>query len=136
MHAKDVSQALYRAALWVADTPKAHRLKEATELAFPFGSGALASPFKSKRNSVSDEWKTVRTVVPSSETTSLPLFFVADDGNSTQDSLAKAVAKVWGVEYGFMSSSVVTLVQQFAKVSSRGLGAHADRLQRHGRGRE
>lgn len=118
VHAVDVAQALYLAAIWVMATPRAQALKDAgSELAFPFKPPSF-SISAAKRNSISDVWKTVKTVVPQGESPVLPLFFVTDDGNSTQDSLAAAVAQVWGLQYGFLSSSVVTLVQQFAKVGS------------------
>ena len=65
---------------------------------------------------MSDMWKTVDSVVPDTEEVKVPLFNVADDGDSTQESLAKAVAQVWGIRYGFVNSTIATLVQQFAKV--------------------
>ena len=46
----------------------------------------------------------------------IPIFNVVDENDSTQDKLAKAVAEVWGVKYGFLNSTVASLVQQFAKV--------------------
>lgn len=59
----------------------------------------------------------MNTVVPPTEKIMVPIFNVVDDADSTQEKLAKAVAEVWGIKYGFMSSTVATLVQQFAKVS-------------------
>lgn len=50
----------------------------------------------------------------------VPIFNVVDENDSTQEKLAKAVAEVWGVKYGFLNSTVATLVQQFAKVSPAG----------------
>jgi hypothetical protein len=47
------------------------------------------------------------------------LFNIVDDGDSTQEKLAKAVAEVWGVKWGFLNSTVASLVQQFAKVGPR-----------------
>ena len=67
---------------------------------------------------MSDTWKTVKTVVPEREKVMIPLFNVVDEGDSTQDKLAKAVAQVWGVQYGFLNSTVASLVQQFAKVGT------------------
>jgi hypothetical protein len=46
----------------------------------------------------------------------VPIFNVVDENDSTQEKLAKAVAEVWGVKYGFLNSTVASLVQQFAKV--------------------
>lgn len=45
----------------------------------------------------------------------VPIFNVVDENDSTQEKLAKAVAEVWGVKYGFLNSTVASLVQQFAK---------------------
>ena len=45
------------------------------------------------------------------------LFNVVDENDSTQEKLAKAVAEVWGIKWGFLNSTVASLVQQFAKVS-------------------
>lgn len=120
MHAKDVAQGLYLTALWLAQTPRAQQLKEAgTELAFPFVSMS-SSPFKGlRRSSISSEWKGVKTVIPAGKNPVMPLFMVADDGNSNQDTLAAAVTQVWGIKYGFISSSLVSLVQQFAKVGHK-----------------
>lgn len=42
-----------------------------------------------------------------------------DENDSTQEKLAKAVAEVWGIKFGFLNSTVASLVQQFAKVSWR-----------------
>jgi hypothetical protein len=47
----------------------------------------------------------------------VPIFNVVDDGDSTQEKLAKAVAEVWGIKWGFLNSTVASVVQQFAKVS-------------------
>jgi hypothetical protein len=47
----------------------------------------------------------------------VPIFNVVDENDSTQEKLAKAVAEVWGVKYGFLNSTVASLVQQFAKVN-------------------
>lgn len=105
-------------------TPRDQVLKEAgTELHFPFGdekkSKWLFTRGSKKSNSqISDEWRNVKTVVPENETPIVPMFNIVDDGDSTQDSLAKAVAQVWDVQYGFMSTTIMTLVAQFAKVSN------------------
>jgi hypothetical protein len=77
------------------------------------------SPFslgKDKRTSVSDLYKTVKTIVPEQEKVVLPMWNVVDEGDSTQEKLGRAVADVWGIKYGFLNSTVATLVQQFAKV--------------------
>lgn len=71
---------------------------------------------KDKRTSFSEAYKSVKSVIPESTKVRLPLLNVVDDGDSTQDSLGRAVAEVWGLKYGFLNSAVTTLVQQFAKV--------------------
>ena len=68
-----------------------------------------------------DPYKTVETVIPANTSVTLPLFNVVDEQDSTQESLAKAVAEVWNIKYGFLNSTVAALVQQFAKAS----GIHA-----------
>jgi hypothetical protein len=55
-------------------------------------------------------------VIPEKEVVKIPIFNVVDENDSTQEKLAKAVAEVWGVKYGFLNSTVASLVQQFAKV--------------------
>ncbi|KAL1410887.1 hypothetical protein Q8F55_001830 [Vanrija albida] len=119
VHAVDIAQALYLTGLWLAATPRAQALKEAgVPLPFPFNppSTLTFSLNSHKRtSSFTDTWKTVKTVVPEGEEVVAPLFNVTDDEDSTQGSLAKAVAAVWGVNFGFLSSTVATLVQQFAK---------------------
>jgi hypothetical protein len=77
------------------------------------------SPFslgKDKRTSLSDLYKTVKTTVPEQEKVVLPLWNVVDEGDSAQEKLGRAVADVWGIKYGFLNSTVASLVQQFAKV--------------------
>jgi hypothetical protein len=66
---------------------------------------------------MSETWKTVKSVVSDKEKVVLPLFNVVDENDSTQDKLAKAVSQIWGIEYGFLNSTMSSLVQQFAKVS-------------------
>jgi hypothetical protein len=56
-------------------------------------------------------------VIPEKEVVKVPIFNVVDENDSTQEKLAKAVAEVWGVKYGFLNSTVASLVQQFAKVN-------------------
>lgn len=70
-----------------------------------------------KRASLSEKWKTVPTVVPENENVKVVLFNIVDEGDSTQEKLARAVAEVWGIKWGFLNSTVASLVQQFAKVS-------------------
>jgi hypothetical protein len=70
----------------------------------------------SKRTSISESWKTVKTVVPEKDVVKIPIFNIVDDNDSTQEKLAKAVAEVWGIKFGFLNSTVASLVQQFAKV--------------------
>jgi hypothetical protein len=45
-----------------------------------------------------------------------PLFNIVDDNDSTQDKLAKAVADVWKIKYGFHNSAIASLIARFAKV--------------------
>jgi hypothetical protein len=56
-------------------------------------------------------------VIPEKEVVKVALFNVVDENDSTQERLAKAVAEVWGIKWGFLKSTVAALVQQFAKVS-------------------
>lgn len=58
----------------------------------------------------------MKSVVPEKEKVQLPLFNVVDENDSTQDKLAKVVSETWGIEYGFLNSTMSSLVQQFAKV--------------------
>jgi hypothetical protein len=58
----------------------------------------------------------VPTVIPEKEVVKVALFNVVDENDSTQERLAKAVAEVWGIKWGFLNSTVAALVQQFAKV--------------------
>lgn len=127
VHSTDVGRALYLTAIWLMQTPREQVLQEAgTELYFPFGEdkkstkSAMPSMFMrgSKKTGTSDEWRSIKTVVPEDEAPVVPMFNVVDDGDSTQDSLAKVVAQVWDVKYGFMSTTIMTLVAQFAKVSA------------------
>ncbi|WVF70673.1 hypothetical protein IAT40_005466 [Kwoniella sp. CBS 6097] len=117
VHSHDVSQALYLLSLYLLSKPRAAIISEsAVSIPFSFSSpsssGFLSS---SKRSSVSETWKTIPTVVPDKETVSIPLFNVVDENDSTQGSLAKIVAETWGIKFGFLNSTVASLVQQFAK---------------------
>lgn len=69
----------------------------------------------------------------------IPIFNVVDENDSTQEKLAKAVAEVWGIKYGFLNSTVASLVQQFAKVGQlvvNEIELTIDGLLRDGRGCE
>ncbi|WVQ97048.1 hypothetical protein IAU59_004158 [Kwoniella sp. CBS 9459] len=117
VHSLDVSQALYLLSLYLLSKPRSVVTSEsAVSIPFSFtspsSSGFLSS---SKRSSVSEAWKTIPTVVPEKETVSIPLFNIVDDHDSNQGSLAKIVAETWGIKYGFLNSTVASLVQQFAK---------------------
>ena len=122
VHASDVALAMYLLSLYLLTTPRETVLSQAgvsipyTFTPPPTSTFSLGST-SNERNSMSDIFKTVKTVVPESMPVTLPVFNVVDEGDSTQESLAKAVAEVWGVQYGFLNSTVATLVQQFAKVS-------------------
>lgn len=83
----------------------------------PTSSGFSLTRDKDKRSSISENYKTVANVVPIDQEVKIPLFNVVDDANSTQGDLGKVVAEVWVIKYGFLSSTMATLVQQFAKVS-------------------
>jgi hypothetical protein len=102
-------------------TPRAEALKIAgTDLGFSF-TPSQSSPFNlvgslKRSSSFTDTWKTIKSVVPEKQAVSVPMFNVTDDGDSTQESLAAAVAEVWGVKYGFLGNTVVSLVEKFAKV--------------------
>ena len=108
-------------------------LQSAVDIPFSFSqssSGFSLVP-SSKRSSIGESWKTIPSVVPEKETVLVPLFNVVDDDDATQEKLARVVAEVWGIKYGFLGSAVATLVQQFAKVcpgSSAVLGLMAARL--------
>jgi hypothetical protein len=111
---------MYLTAIWLMQTPRDQVLKEAgTELHFPFDkekSKSMSTMFRGKKATPDAEWRNVKTVVPEDESPVVPMFNVVDDGDSTQDSIAKAVADVWNVKYGFLSTTIMTLVAQFAKV--------------------
>lgn len=120
VHSDDIAQALYLLSLYLLATPRAEVMAQtAVDIPFTF-TAPPSSTFSlgaSKRSSVSGSWKTVKTVVPEKDKASLPLFNIVDENDSTQDKLAKAVAEVWSIEYGFLNSTMSSLVQQFAKVS-------------------
>ncbi|ORY20511.1 hypothetical protein BCR39DRAFT_562919 [Naematelia encephala] len=118
IHTDDIAQGLHLAANYVATTPRETViLQSSVELPFSFQASSGSSTFSlsTKRTSLSDTWKTVDTVVPEKVKVTIPLFNVVDDNDSTQDTLAKAVAGVWGIKYGFINSAIAVLVQQFAK---------------------
>ena len=86
----------------------------------PFSFTVPTSTFslgQNKRSSISDTWKNVNTVVSEKERVSIPLFNIVDDNDSTQEKLAKVVAEMWNIKYGFINSTLGSLMQQFAKVS-------------------
>jgi hypothetical protein len=110
---------LYLLSLYLLQTPRTVVMRDtAVDIPFSF-TAPPSSTFSlgvSKRSSMSESWKTVKTVVPEKDKVSIPLFNIVDENDSTQDKLAKAVAEVWGIEYGFLNSTMSSLVQQFAKV--------------------
>jgi len=112
-HTSDIASSLYLLALYLLSNTPATIAEQATPLNFPF---AQPTSLLSKRTSISDAWKTVKTVIPEKEMVKVPIFNVVDGNDSTQEKLAKAVAEVWGIKYGFLNSTVASLVQQFAKV--------------------
>ncbi|ORX35462.1 hypothetical protein BD324DRAFT_632946 [Kockovaella imperatae] len=118
VHAIDVAQSLYLLSLYLLSTTREKViLQSGVEIPFSF-SNPPTSTFSlgaNKRNSVSEIWKTVKSVIPEQIPVTLPLFNVIDDGDTTQEALAKAVAGVWDIKYGFLNSTVASLVQQFAK---------------------
>jgi hypothetical protein len=124
VHSDDIAQALYLLSLYLLATPRADVMAStAVDIPFTF-TAPPSSTFSigaSKRTSLSESWKTVKTVVPDKTKASIPLFNIVDENKSTQDKLAKAVSEVWGIEYGFLNSTMSSLVQQFAKVSSPSL---------------
>ncbi|KAK8865698.1 hypothetical protein IAR55_000843 [Kwoniella newhampshirensis] len=123
IHSLDIAQALYLLSLYLLSTPRATVLSQsASPVAFSFRSQSsssstlsLSSSSKNKRISVSETWRTIPTVVSEKEKVQIPLFNVVDEGDSTQGSLARAVAQVWGIKFGFLNSTMAILVQQFAK---------------------
>lgn len=125
MHAQDISQAMYLMALWLAQNPREQVLQEAgVELDFPFspssdGKSSFNAFFHSdkhrQRNSLTDTWKTIPTVLPESEKPVIPLLNVTDDSDSTQESLAKLIAQLWGIKIGFLNNTVMNLVEKFSK---------------------
>lgn len=122
IHAVDVAQALYLTGLWLIATPRSEALKVAgTELSFPFvqpqSSTFILGALK-RSPSYNETWKTIPTVIPEKESIIVPMFNVTDDGHSTQESLASAVSQVWGIKYGFLGNTVVSLVEKFAKVGT------------------
>lgn len=113
-HTSDISSSLYLLAIYLLSNTPSTIAESSSTLNFPF---STSTSLLSKRTSISDSWKTVRTVIPEKEAVKIPIFNVVDDNDSTQEKLAKAVAEVWGIKYGFLNSTVASLVQQFAKVS-------------------
>jgi hypothetical protein len=116
-HTSDIASSLYLLALYLLSNTATTIAEQATPLNFPF---AQPTSLLSKRTSISEAWKTVKTVIPEKEVVKVPIFNVVDENDSTQEKLAKAVAEVWGVKYGFLNSTVASLVQHFAKVSPAG----------------
>jgi len=112
-HTADIASSLYLLALYLLRNTPATIAEQATPLNFPF---VQPTSLLSKRTSISEAWKTVETVIPEKEVVKVPIFNVVDENDSTQEKLAKAVAEVWGIKYGFLNSTVASLVQQFAKV--------------------
>jgi hypothetical protein len=113
-HTSDIASSLHLLALYLLNNTPSTIAESSTPLNFPF---AQSTSLLSKRTSISDSWKTVKTVVPEKEIVKIPIFNIVDDNDSTQEKLAKAVAEVWGIKFGFLNSTVASLVQQFAKVS-------------------
>lgn len=112
---------MYLTSIWLMQTPRDQVLKEAgTEVYFPFdkdkSSKSMSTMFRGKKATPEAEWRSIKTVIPEDESPIVPMFNVVDDCDSTQDSLARAVADVWNVKYGFLSTTIMTLVAQFAKV--------------------
>jgi hypothetical protein len=112
-------EALYLASLHLLSTNRATVISQ-SGVSIPYTwVPPSTSPFslgKDKRTSLSDLYKTVKTTVPEQEKVVLPLWNVVDEGDSAQEKLGRAVADVWGIKYGFLNSTVASLVQQFAKV--------------------
>lgn len=103
IHTSDVARGIFLAGKWAAQQGQAQaRALAGEEIHWGFEK--------------SDTWRTVN-VVPESRTVILPLFNIVDDNDSTQDKLAKAVADVWRIKYGFHNSAIATLIARFAKVS-------------------
>lgn len=115
-HTTDIAASLHLLAQHLLSNPHTTISESSTPLNFPF---SQSTSLLGKRTSVSESWKTVRTVVPEKEIVKVALFNVVDENDSTQEKLAKAVAEVWGIKWGFLNSTVASLVQQFAKVSCR-----------------
>jgi len=113
-HTTDIAASLHLLARYLLSNPQSTISESSTPLNFPF---SQSTSLLGKRTSVSESWKTVRTVVPEKEVVKVALFNVVDENDSTQEKLAKAVAEVWGIKWGFLNSTVASLVQQFAKVS-------------------
>lgn len=120
IHTSDIAASLLLLARYLRSRPVAELVSESgVNLSFPFSPASTSTSFLgvgSKRTSVSNSWKTVDTVVPEKEMVKVVMFNIVDENDSTQEKLAKAVAEVWGVKWGFLNSTVATLVQQFAKV--------------------
>lgn len=129
VHSIDIAQSLYLLSLHLIDTPRETVLKQtAVDIPFSF-SPPPSSTFSlgsNNRSSLGESWKTVKTVVQDKEKVRIPLFNVVDEGDTTQDKLARAVAEVWDIKYGFLNSTMASLVQSFAKVSPRASGGRRD----------
>jgi hypothetical protein len=118
IHTIDVAQALYLLALYLTSNSYERVLKDSSvELGFPFISDTIDT-IGQRSIPMSDTWTTMDTIVSEADKVSIPLFDVNDDGSTTQEKLAKTVADVWGVKYGFLNSSLAALVHQFAKVTN------------------
>ncbi|WRT65894.1 uncharacterized protein IL334_002845 [Kwoniella shivajii] len=116
VHSLDVSQGLWLLSLYLLSTPRKQVVSQSSvPLNFSFSTSSGFSLVSSKRSSISESWKSFPTVVPESQTVSIPLFNIVDDNDSTQGSLARIVAETWGIKFGFLNSAVASLVQQFAK---------------------
>lgn len=142
VHTSDIAASLLLLARYLMTRPCSETLAESSvPLAFPFHPPTSLLSTKSKRTSISESWKTVPTVVPEKEEVKIVLFNVVDENDSTQEKLAKAVAEVWGINFGFMNSTIASLVQQFAKVSramtrEESEPQSVDGIHRDGRGRQ
>ncbi len=49
------------------------------------------------------------------KTVTVPLFNLVDEADSTQESIGKAIAKVFAVKHSFYGDTLTSLVQKFAK---------------------
>lgn len=121
VHVVDVCRALVATAEWMVVQGRARADEIAGERVVPARTGSRGA----EEEQLVEEGRQVRVPIfnvvsgptPFGETIRLivrgPL--QVDSGDSTQDSIARAVSSVFGIKYGFHGKTVMALVSAFAK---------------------